>query len=235
MTIEYDGTDFHGWQSQPGLSTVQGELSRALEEITGRGAEIVGAGRTDAGVHAAGQVASVRLETNLSPTELRRAMTAKLPGDIVVRKIEEVQLSFNARFDARSRTYSYVFIQRPTALWRRYYYLITGDVDISAMRGAIRGFLGEHDFTSFCGSADAGSSKKCRVTKAGIVQSPPLVLLSFTADHFLYRMVRSAAGTILEIGRGKPMKISEIIAARSRAAAGPTLPPHALFLMEVRY
>ena len=235
LTIEYDGADFSGWQVQPDRRTVQGELYRALEETSGERGKIVGAGRTDAGVHAVGQVASVVSATKLAPAVLLRALNARLPFDIRVRSCTEAPEGFNARFDAKSRTYRYMFIRRPTALWRNYYYAVTGRFDTKAMRRSLGDLLGGRDFTSFASSEDDLPTKRCMMMRAELVEEPPLVVLSLTADHFLHHMVRSIAGTLLEIGRGKPWSMGEIIAAQDHSRTGPTLPPHALYLMEVTY
>lgn len=235
ITLEYDGTDFFGWQVQPDLRTVQGELVGALEMISEGEVKVVGAGRTDTGVHAVGQVASARMETKLEPTVIGRALNARLYPDVFIRNVEEVSLAFNARFDATSRTYHYIIIRRPTALWRHRFYLYDGELDLHRARGALREVIGERDFTSFASSADTNTTKICNVIDACLTDSPRLVVLSITADHFLHHMVRTLAGTILEIGRGKPWSMSEIIEAKKRTAAGPTLPPYALYLMEVRY
>jgi tRNA pseudouridine38-40 synthase len=234
LTIEYDGADFFGWQVQPDRRTVQGELYRALERITGSRGVIVGAGRTDAGVHAVGQVASVRSETTLSPAVLRRALNAVLPFDVRIRRCEDAPDDFNARFDARRREYHYIYIRRQTALWRNYYYAVTGAIDTSGMRRSLGALLGEKDFAAFASAREIGATR-CNMTKAELIESPPLIVLSLTADHFLHHMVRAIAGTVLMIGRGKPLDIGNIIEARDRTKAGPTLPPHALYLMSVTY
>jgi tRNA pseudouridine38-40 synthase len=235
LTIEYDGSDFHGWQVQPGLRTVQGELAGAFAGIGGKEITVVGAGRTDAGVHAAGQVANVKLVTKLDDSALARAVNAALPRDIVVRGLEEVPLSFNARFDALSRTYEYIFIRRTTALWRRYFYCYRGSLDVHAMRRAMRLLRGEKDFSSFCSSADSCGTRMCRVMEVDLIESPPLLKFRIRADHFLHTMVRVVAGTLLDIGRGRPMVMERILEARDRAQAGRTLPPHGLYLVDVRY
>ncbi len=234
LTIEYDGTEFHGWQVQPDVRTVQGEIVRALGEL-GEHVEVTGAGRTDAGVHAAGQVANARLETRLDAATIARALNAKLPHDVRVKGIEDVPLSFNARFDARSRTYRYIITKRPTSLWRRYFHYHGGKLDIRAMRAATRELAGERDFSSFCSSADSSRTKVCRIMTADLAEAPPLITFDITADHFLHTMVRSIAGTLIEIGAGKPWDMKQIIEQRDRRQAGPTLPPNGLYLMEVRY
>lgn len=234
LTIEYDGTDFHGWQVQPDVRTVQGEILEALGELGAR-VSVTGAGRTDAGVHASGQVASARLETALDAATIARALNAKLPPDVRVRGVEEMPLSFNARFDARSRTYRYIIARRRTALWRRHFHLHEGELDMPSMRGAARDLHGEHDFSSFSSSADSSGTKVCRVKTTVLADAPPLVVFEITADHFLHTMVRSIAGTLIEIGAGKPLNMKQIIERRDRRAAGPTLPPHGLYLVEVGY
>ncbi len=234
LTIEYDGTDFHGWQVQPDVRTVQGEIIRALGELGDR-VSVTGAGRTDAGVHAAGQVASARLRTRLDAPTIARALNAKLPPDVRIRGAEEAPLSFNARFDARSRTYRYIVTRRPSALWRRYFHYFGGELDIGAMRGAVGRLIGEHDFSSFSSSADTSGTKACRVLSATLAEAPPLLSFEIKADHFLHTMVRSIAGTLIEIGAGKPLDIQQIIEQRDRRAAGPTLPPNGLYLVGVGY
>jgi tRNA pseudouridine38-40 synthase len=235
LIVEYDGTDFHGWQIQPGQRTVQGELCRAVYKATCGRSMVTGAGRTDSGVHAVGQVASFSSETRLAPDVLRRAINGWLPWDIRVRSVEEAPSGFSARFDAKSRTYHYIFIRRQTALWRNHYYLAAADLDIHAMRSALGDLMGTKDFTTFTTADDSSSTKRCDVTRAELVETPPLLTLSFTADHFLHHMVRSIAGTVLEIGRGKPWNMADVVAARDSSRAGQTLPPYALYLMAVRY
>lgn len=235
LTIEYDGTGFNGWQMQPFQRTVQGALHEAVFRATCERSVVTGAGRTDAGVHAAGQVASFSSGTRLAPDVLRRAVNGWLPKDIRVRSVEEAPASFNARHDAKSRTYHYVFIRRETALWRDYYYFVKGDLDLRAMRRSLADLVGEKDFTTFTTAEDSSTNKRCRVTTAQLVETPPLLTLELTADHFLHHMVRAIAGTVLDFGRGKPLSMADIVAARDSSRAGQTLPPHALYLMAVRY
>ncbi len=234
LTLEYDGTDFHGWQVQPGCRTVQGELYRIFGEFKAGQTRITGAGRTDAGVHAVGQVASVKIDTCHGTEVILRALNAKLPRDIVVKSVEDVPLSFSARFDAVSRTYNYIFILRQTALWKRYYYYVKGGLDTDAMRRVLKELEGERDFASFENSGD-DTGTMCRITGTGIYTSYPLVTMSVTADHFLYNMVRNIAGTVLQAGKGRDIDIRRVIESKNRAAAGPTLPPYALYFMKVGY
>ncbi len=235
LIIEYDGTDYFGWQVQPDRPTVQGELYRALGGLAAGDVHIIGAGRTDAGVHASGQVASARFETEHAPKVLLKAVNARLPADIIVRRIEEVDLHFNARRDARSRTYRYIFIRRPTALWRRYYHIVRCEMDLKAMRRALVDIRGEKDFTSFASADDECQDKRCRIVGTELIDIPPLLILEIEANHFLHNMVRTIAGTVLEIGKGESWRMGEIIEARDRSRAGPTLPPNALYLKRVSY
>jgi tRNA pseudouridine38-40 synthase len=235
LTIEYDGSDFSGWQVQPDRRTVQGELYRAFGELSRGEIKITGAGRTDAGVHATGQVASVRVETDLSAGAIHRAVAAKLPADILVKQTEEVPPAFNARFDARSRRYDYIFMMKETSLWRGRFLPVGSGIDVHGMRKETRGLVGLHDFTPFASSGGPSGSKRCRIIRAELIEARPLLILSVTADRFLYNMMRSIAGTILRVGRGKGPGIKEILESGNRAEAGPTLPPHALYLVEVTY
>lgn len=234
LVIEYDGTGFHGWQFQPSLRTVQGEIVQAIEKVTGERCRLVGAGRTDAGVHAAGQVANFVSRTLLATSTLLRAINANLPADIRILSAEEVSNDFDARFDAKSRTYHYIFIRRKTALWRRNYYPVEYPLDTFAMRAALSEILGEHDFSSFTTAEEQGT-RVCRVISAQLIDSWPLLTVAMTADHFLNKMVRIMCGTVLAIGRGKSLSLREILDARDYSMSGPALPPYALYLMRVNY
>lgn len=235
LTIEYDGTDFSGWQVQPDRRTVQGELLAAFAPLSSGEVKIIGAGRTDAGVHAVGQVASVRLDSRHDCETIGRALGATLPGDILVRGVEEAPAAFHARYDARARRYHYVFITKQTALWRRYYHPAPAGLDTGAMRRALSALRGRRDFTALSAVMDERRSTICSVTAAELLESPPLLTVSITADRFLYSMVRIVAGIVLRAGRGEAVSMPDVIASKDRSAAGPALPPHALYLMEVLY
>ena len=238
LTIEYDGSGFSGWQVQPNQRTVQGKLYDALGEIAAGELKVVGAGRTDTGVHAVGQVANALLETDMTTGVMLKALRGKLPRDIVVRSVEEVPLSFSARYDARSRRYHYIFIDRSTALWRNYYHEVPKGFsreDIDAMNEQLRTLRGEHDFAAFAASGSNAKTTICNVLRAEILENRPLVTLSVTADRFLYNMMRSIAGSVLRAGTGGNVSIADILASGDRSAAGPTLPPGALYMMEIKY
>ncbi len=237
LVIEYDGTDFHGWQRQPKLRTVQGLLEDAVADLFGKSVQINGAGRTDAGVHAFGQVANVVLDTTLTPEKLGKAIASKLPEDVQVYLVQEVDLPFHARFSAKSRRYNYFLRTEPTAIWRRFAHVITVPLDVAAMRSAVELLLGEKDFASFAPVRAMDTPTVCRMLKADIEEHDEVLAIILEADHFLHHMVRAIVGTLIEVGRGKipSEQIEEILCTKDRARAGPTIPPNGLFLMEVKY
>ncbi len=234
LTIEYDGSAFSGWQIQPSARTVQGEIERAVTKLTGSAVRVTGAGRTDAGVHAAGQAANFHTESDHSAATIKRALNNILPSDILIRDTREVPLSFHSRYDAKYKTYNYIFITKKTALWRRSYLQVREGLDIDAMSRALSRIKGKKDFASFASSSGVKTTE-CRIISAELKRRDPLLIISLTADRFLYNMVRTIAGTVLEAGRGKDYDIDGIIAARDRSRAGPNLPPYALYLIEVGY
>ncbi len=237
LVLEYDGTDFHGWQRQPGMRTVQGILDEAVAGIFGKDVQINGAGRTDAGVHALGQVANFVVDTRMTSEQIGRAIGAKLPEDIQVYKVDEVSLDFHARFSARRRRYVYYLRTEPTAIWRRFAYVVTMSLDIDTMKQAAGYLIGEKDFKSFTPSRTDGMPTHCNVLAIEVEQHDEIVAIDVTADHFLHNMVRVIVGTLIEVGRGRfqPEHIEGILRRKDRAAAGPTIPPNGLFLMEVVY
>lgn len=237
LTLEYDGTDFHGWQKQPGLRTVQGALDDAVADLFGRSVQVNGAGRTDAGVHALGQVANFVADTRMTAEQIGKALATRLPEDIQVYRVREVDLDFHARFSAKSRRYTYYLRTEPTAIWRRFAYVVATPLDVEAMQSGARHLLGEMDFTSFTPSRTTGTPTLCRVIKAEVKDEEEIVAIEIEADHFLHNMVRVIVGTLIEVGRGRfrPEHMEEILRKKDRAAAGPTIPPNGLFLMEVVY
>jgi tRNA pseudouridine38-40 synthase len=242
MILEYDGTDFHGWQSQEGLRTVQGVVEAALDKVMtgisgGRKTAVIAAGRTDAGVHATGQVCSFMCSNNLAVQRLKHAASSHLPKDVCIRGLEEAPLAFNARFSAVARRYSFFVRTEPTALWRRFVHVIRYVPDVGAMRRALQYLLGEKDFASFAVFGKEPKPSQCWIRRVDIQECGSVIGFHIEADHFLHKMVRTMVGTLLEVGRGRisPEQIEDIICKKDRAAAGPTLPPHGLFLVEVVY
>jgi tRNA pseudouridine38-40 synthase len=240
LTVEYDGTDFAGWQLQPETRTVQGDLEEALADLTGVRTRLTGAGRTDAGVHALGQVASVATSLDLPAERIRHALNARLERDVRVVDVVDVPESFHARFDAVSRSYFYLIGSAESAVWRRNRWFVSASLDHAAMRGSLAVLEGEHDFSSFCLVGSEPDHHRCRVTGISLeceVGFGGMVIVRITANRFLRGMVRSVVGTLVDVGRGKtsPSEFERILAARDRGAAGPTAPPHGLYLNEVRY
>lgn len=237
LVVEYDGSDFCGWQKQPKVRTVEGEMLRVLKGLLGIEPEIIAAGRTDSGVHALGQVVNFSSVSPMTPSEIMNALNSLLPADVRVVEAEEVPLAFNARFDARKRTYRYRICIRPSAVWRRHVWYVKYDLDAEAMSKATGSVIGTHDFSAFtCKDEDRSpwiDMKEARIDEIG----PQRFELVFAADRFLRRMVRLLTGTVVEVGRGKlePEAVCDILSGRERNRAGPCAPPHGLYLVAVEY
>lgn len=240
LVVEYDGTCYHGFQLQGAhVGTVQGELERALHQVTGLVTRVAGAGRTDRGVHAAGQVVSFRTRSALGVAVLQRALNAVLPADIAVLAADDVSPDFHARFSARSREYRYTVLNRPAraALERHFTYHVAPPLNVEAMALAALGLVGEHDFASFAGAGEEMASTVRRVLSVDCHREGVKVYVDITADAFLPHMVRNIVGTLLPVGTGKlaVAGFREIFAARQRRQAGPTAPARGLCLMRVNY
>ncbi len=242
LTIAYDGSDFHGFQTQrgSGLRTVQQELAEAWQRLTGENAQIVGAGRTDTGVHASGQVVNVRTASTAIPDDrVAHALNAVLADDLTVVKCEHVPNSFHARFDALSKMYEYSIYNDtfPSPLHRRYAYFVRGRLNVDAMDQAAGRLVGRHDFAAFSGNNRTVHSTVRTVMMCSVDRSGPLITLRVEADGFLYHMVRTIVGSLLCVAKGERRVawISEALNSGDRAQAGPTAPPHGLVLRWVRY
>ncbi|MGH7681181.1 MAG: tRNA pseudouridine(38-40) synthase TruA [Candidatus Eiseniibacteriota bacterium] len=237
LAVEYDGTDFHGWQVQRQHRSVQGDLETALARLAGEPVRIAGAGRTDAGCHAAGQVASVTIPTRLTTEGLRRALNATLPYDVRIVEAAEVGASFHARFNAMRRGYRYRVHARPTALLRRYAWVRDVKATVASLNAASRALLGAHDFTTFSTKGSEGGGLRCRVTRARWSRRSHGLAFDIEADRFLYTMVRRIVATVIvaaERGEGAGA-IRAALSAADRRAAAPPAPAHGLCLMRVRY
>ncbi len=245
LLIQYDGTDFHGWQVQDNQRTVQGELQRVLSLLEDADVSVAGSGRTDAGVHAEGQVASVKLNRTFTPEKLRGAINGNMWQDLRVLQVEKVLDDFHARFSAKGKTYIYRVINAPviSPFWSRYAHHETRPLDVSKMNVAARVFLGKHDWTAFS-SANTDAQTRVRTITEFTVESKwdaranaSLVEFRITGDGFLRYMVRSIVGTMLEVGRGEKDSdtIQTAIITGNRDLAGITAPANGLTLLKVYY
>jgi tRNA pseudouridine38-40 synthase len=245
ITLSYDGTDFSGFQRQRAdVRSVQGELETALAAIEGRHVTVTGAGRTDAGVHALGQVASFRLGNPIGNADLLRALNAKLPEDVRVLLVEDAAPGFNARFDARLKVYRYrignASVMSP--FQRRFAWHISRALDLAAMRVAAHQLLGEHDFSSFQAKGGTVQTSTRRITRSDWTEEPMggggrLLNYDIAGTGFLKYMVRTVVGTLIEVGDGRRTQasIQDVIQSRNRAVAGPTAPAWGLYLVRVDY
>ena len=240
LTLQYDGTNYHGWQVQPHAKTIQGVLKQAIETLVNHKVKLIGASRTDAGVHALGQVASFKTNKSHSLFVIKKGLNALLPEDIRVFEVEEVGLSFHPRFDAMGKTYRYrFFIGNALSPFERLYcYHIKGKIDIDAMIKAADYFIGEKDFSSFRASLCGAKTpiRKVEVSKFNLLNNGFLEYI-INGRSFLHHMVRNIAGTLLLIGKGKisPEYVEEIFKKKNRVYAGPTLDAKGLFLERVYY
>jgi tRNA pseudouridine38-40 synthase len=240
LVVEYDGSGFAGWQVQPDQRTVQGVLQESLSDLAGEELEVTGAGRTDAGVHALGQVAHVQCAIGLSSEAVAGAINARLPDDVFVHRVDDVPLSFHARYDALRRSYAYLIGLSESPLWRLRRWSVKGGLDTRAMAAAAERLAGEHDFESFSLKGSEPQHHRCHVTATSLQCEPiepDMLIFRIEANRFLRGMVRSIVGTLVEVGRGRldPGDMRAILDARDRGRAGPTAPPHGLYLVEVTY
>jgi tRNA pseudouridine38-40 synthase len=240
LRIEYDGTDYHGWQRQKKDRTIQAEIEKAIFTMTWQKPALIGAGRTDAGVHALGQTANFKCNTRLSAEELQKGLNSLLPADIVIQAVDPMPDSFHARYDARSKIYRYRIFNRPlpSAIERRYCWFIRRPLNVEDIRTATTHIIGVHDFKAFEASGSPRSHSRRQVIEAGIAKGPDgMLIFSIQADGFLRCMVRNIVGTLVEVGLGKisPADFRTILESRNRNQAGATAPPQGLFLAEVLY
>lgn len=239
LTIEYEGTNYSGWQIQENAITIQEKLEEALEKITGEKVKLVGSGRTDAKVHALGQVANFLTKSSIPGEKYKYALKFLLPEDITIVDSQEVDLDFHARFDATKKTYKYLVYngELPRAIYRNFSYHVPYPIDIDKMLYASRYFIGTHDFATFMAANSEVNSTIRTIYDITIVRKNELIEFTIEGNSFLRNMVRIIVGTLLYVGFGKIDKeqISKIILDKKREGAGPTVPPQGLFLEKVFY
>ncbi len=239
VVLEYDGTNFAGWQQQARGRTVEAELKRALKAITGREVTVYAAGRTDAGAHAEGQVVSFHTDGRIAPHRLTAALNARLPEDVAALSAETVPDDFHARYSARRRRYRYRYLDRPArpALERGRCWHVKGPLDVDAMARAAAALVGRHDWTSFCSASEPERDRVRAMHSARVTRQGDFVELELVAEGFLRGLVRSIAGALVEVGRQRrpPEWVGDVLRARDRRQAPRTAPAGGLTLMEVVY
>lgn len=239
LVLEYDGTHYHGFQVQKNAHTIQAELENAIFKLTGEKAALAAAGRTDAGVHALGQVVAFNTSSGIPPERWKYALNSVLPPDIRVRESSYVDKDFHPRFHAVSKVYQYLIYrqEKGDVFYRHYAWIKSDPLDVQAMKKAALFIVGTHDFRSFCSSGSSVKNFTRTVKRLEIAEEFPFLRLQIEADGFLYNMVRIITGTLVEIGEGRypAEEMKNIITARDRNRAGITAPPQGLYLMEVKY
>ena len=240
LTIEYDGKDFNGWQKQPNKLNIQGSIEQAISQITGEEIDLQASGRTDAGVHALGQVANFKTNSQIPIEKFAIAINTKLKRSIRIIKAEEVDEKFHSRLSCKRKTYRYIInnSEQGTAIYRNLETNIPNHLDEEKMNEAVKYFIGEHDFKAFKASGTSSKSSVRKIYKAEVIEMPNnRIYIELTGNGFLYNMVRIIAGTLVDVGMEKiqPKEIINIINSKDRSLAGKTLQPQGLFLLSVEY
>ena len=239
LTIEYDGTNYHGWQSQINAIAIQDVISGELKKLMGEKCNLIGSSRTDVGVHALGQVANFITSSNIPAEKFAYALNSMLPRDIVIKKSEEVDINFHSRFSTMSKKYKYLILNSPqrSALMRNSAVHISRDLDFEAMKTAATCFLGMHDFSAFKSTGSVVKSNERTILDVSLEKKGDMIEFEIIGDGFLYNMVRIIVGTLIEVGIGKieVEEVTAIIESKDRKRAGKTAPAQGLYLVEVNY
>jgi tRNA pseudouridine38-40 synthase len=237
LVIEYDGTYFCGWQVQANERTIQGEVEKALQSLFNQSVQLVAAGRTDTGVHALGQVAHFKTDSDMDISTVHRGLNSLLPDDIVVLDAKEMNSSFHARFDAKSRRYQYRITRRKRAIGRQYAWYISYSLDVTEIEKGTKILRGQQNFQSFCTAESNVSHHICTVYDVHWGKKEHELTFNIEANRFLQHMVRTIVGTLVEVGRGRwpANEVQHILKSQDRRKAGPTAPAHGLYLTEVTY
>ena len=228
-----------GWQKQPNKLNIQGEIERAIKDITGEEVDLTASGRTDAGVHALGQIANFKTNSNIPIEKFAIALNTKLKRSIRILEAEEVNERFHSRYNCKKKTYRYIInnSENGTAIYRNLEYNFSQKLDVEKMREAVKHFVGEHDFKGFKSSGTSSKSSVRKIYEAKVYKEKDRIIIELTGNGFLYNMVRIIAGTLIDVGTGKtlPKEIENIIKSGEREKAGKTLPPNGLYLVNVEY
>ena len=239
LLIEYDGTNYHGWQSQKNAAAIQDVMQEAIRRLTGEDCNLIGSSRTDVGVHALGQVANFLTGSSIPAGRFSYALNSMLPDDIVVKESMEVDSEFHSRYSARGKRYRYLIYNSdfPSALLRNRAFHVPQGLDFEAMEKAAAFFKGTHDFSAFKSSGSSVKTSVRTITGISLSRHEDIIELNIEGDGFLYNMVRIIAGTLVEVAMGKipSSRVPGILESRDRKNAGKTAPAHGLYLMEVRY
>ncbi|MCD7826243.1 MAG: tRNA pseudouridine(38-40) synthase TruA [Clostridiaceae bacterium] len=240
LVVAYDGTNYHGWQLQPNAVTIEGVLNQALQQLTGETIQVTGASRTDAGVHALGNVAVFDTESKIPAEKFSYALNQRLPEDVVIQKSFAVRPDFHPRHCDCQKTYEYTILNRtfPLPEYRNTAHFYYGALDLDAMQKAAQAFQGEHDFAGFCSAGAQVKTTVRRIDRLEIIREPDdRIRIMVQGNGFLYNMVRIIAGTLLEVGKGVilPECMAGIIASGDRGQAGPTAPARGLKLIGIEY
>lgn len=239
LIIEYDGKDFNGWQKQPNKLNIQGEIEKAIQNVTGEEVELIGSGRTDAGVNAIAQVANFKTENKIETYKIPYALNSQLKKSIRIQSAEEVDEKFHSRYACKKKTYQYTInnTEQGTAIFRNMQYHFSTKLDDAKMNEAIKYLIGEHDFKSFKASGTSNKSSVRKIFDAKVWREGNLVKIQLTGNGFLYNMIRIISGTLVDVGIGKiePEQVKQILEDQDRNSAGKTLPACGLCLMNVEY
>lgn len=239
INIEYNGTNYSGWQIQPNVPTIQGEITKVLKRITGSEISIIGSGRTDTGVHALGQVANFKIEDELNIRKVKHSLNSLLPKDIAISEFAEADTNFHSRFDAKLRSYLYLFTNNKSPFYYEYSYHYSPifNLDLERLNEISYNILGEHDFTSFSKKNTDTENMICNISLAKWRRVKNHIIFRIDGNRFLHGMVRTIVGTILEIAeKNKPIdEIAKIVTAKNREVAGKSVPARGLFLLNIKY
>jgi tRNA pseudouridine38-40 synthase len=234
MLIEYDGTDFSGWQYQPGKRTVQGNLETALKELTSEDIRVIGAGRTDQGVHALCQVANFHTLTELTSDQIQKGLNSLTNDDIYIKRVDSMGSDFHSRYSAKSKLYRYHIISKPSPLKRRYNWFVKYKLNVSQMKEVVKYLLDEHDFEHFS-VKDGGKNTRCTLSSINLTDSGSQIIIAIEGNRFLKKMVRGIVGFMYDVGRGRFTSPQTEDVFRGRIKDIYFAPPHGLFLVDVKY